>query len=105
VEFIKLEVINTIEYYTDKERLPLTVGVLASSTLLLVLLICCCACSIRRRRAALGVAHNYKYSSVKSNRRTEGRVDGSEEKEEEGDKVGLLTSAMMEEYLDQHQPA
>jgi len=39
----------------------------------------------------------------KSNRRTEGRVDGSEEGE--GDKVGLLTSALMEEDLSLEQEA
>lgn len=99
VEVIK----KTIHYYTEKSRLPQTVTLLACSTLLLLLSICCCACTLRRRRDALGAAHNYKYSSVKSNRRTEGRVDGSETND--GDKVGLLTSSIMEEDLDLEQPA
>lgn len=94
---------KTLNYYTEHDRLPQTVSLLATSTLLLVVFICCCACALRRRRSALGAAHNYKYSAVKSNRRTEGRVDGSEDGE--GDKVGLLTSALMEEDLSLEQEA
>merc|ERR1712181_39835 len=94
---------KTLNYYTDHDRLPQTVSLLATSTALLILFICCCACALRRRRSALGAAHNYKYSAVKSNRRTEGRVDGSDEGE--GDKVGLLTSALMEEDLSLEQEA
>ena len=44
VEFIKLEVINTIEYYTDKERLPLTGGPKDESTIVL------CMRQYRRKR-------------------------------------------------------
>jgi hypothetical protein len=55
---------KTITYYTEGDRLPQTVSLLAVSTLSLLLLICCCACAMRRRRAALGAAHTYKYSSV-----------------------------------------
>ena len=55
---------KTITYYTEGERLPRTVTLLATSTLLLIVLICLCACGLRRRRAALGANHAYKYSAV-----------------------------------------
>jgi len=94
-----IEVIKKIvNYYTTEDKLPRTVSILVISTLVLILLICCGACAIRRRRKSLGKNHNYRYSQVKSNRRVEGRVDGSETTD---DKVGLLTSSIMEEDFEE----
>eukprot|EP00092_Neocalanus_flemingeri_P014747 GFUD01015914.1.p1 GENE.GFUD01015914.1~~GFUD01015914.1.p1 ORF type:complete len:583 (-),score=126.96 GFUD01015914.1:125-1873(-) len=94
-----IEVIKkVINYYTKEDKLPTTVSVLVISTLVLILLICCGACAIRRRKD-IGKNHNYRYSQVKSNRRVEGGcVDGSETTD---DKVGLLTSAIMEEEFEE----
>eukprot|EP00090_Calanus_glacialis_P045876 TRINITY_DN8762_c0_g1_i2.p1 TRINITY_DN8762_c0_g1~~TRINITY_DN8762_c0_g1_i2.p1 ORF type:complete len:580 (+),score=132.33 TRINITY_DN8762_c0_g1_i2:291-2030(+) len=93
-----IEVIKKmVNYYTTEDNLPRTVSILVISTLVLILLICCGACAIRRRKN-IGKNHNYRYSQVKSNRRVEGRVDGSESTD---DKVGLLTSSIMEEDFEE----
>lgn len=55
---------KVIKYYTEEDKLPMTVSILVISTLSLILLICCGACAIRRRNKNLGKHHNYKYSSV-----------------------------------------
>jgi len=94
IEAIKKVIEN---YISGNDKLPNTVIILACSTVAVLLLICCGACAIRRRNKNLGKLHNYKYSSVKHNRRSEGREDGSENND---DKVGLLTSAIMEEELE-----
>jgi len=90
---------KVIEKYISHEKLPNAVLILTISTAAVLLFICCCACAIRRRTKDLGKNHNYKYSSVKHNRRSEGREDGSENTD---DKVGLLTSAIMEEELEEN---
>jgi len=93
-----IEVIKKmVNYYTTEDKLPKTVTILVISTLVLILLICCGACAIRRRKN-IGKNHNYRYSQVKNNRRIEGRVDGSETND---DKVGLLTSSIMEEDFEE----
>jgi len=93
-----IEVIKKmVNYYTTEDKLPKTVSILVISTLALILLICCGACAIRRRKN-IGKNHNYRYSQVKSNRRVEGRVDGSETTD---DKIGLLTSSIMEEDFEE----
>jgi len=93
-----IEVIKKmVNYYTTEDKLPKTVSILVISTMVLIILICCGACAIRRRKN-IGKNHNYRYSQVKSNRRVEGRVDGSESND---DKVGLLTSSIMEEDFEE----
>jgi len=92
---------KVIEKYISHDKLPNSVLILTITTAAVLLLICCCACAIRRRNKDLGKNHNYKYSSVKHNRRSEEREDGSDNTD---DKVGLLTSAIMEEEMEENLP-
>jgi len=88
---------KAIDYIQQENVLP-TAGILVvvTSVLLIVALVWCCMRCRKNKDIALN--HSYKYSQVKGNRRPESRVDGSEE--EEHDKIGLLTSAIMAEEND-----
>merc|ERR1712110_844986 len=89
------------DYISGHEKFPKAVLILTVCTVAVLFMICCGACAIRSRRKNIGKNHNYKYSAAKHNRRTEGREDGSEGNDD-NDKVGLLTSALMEEELEEN---
>lgn len=83
-----------VKYYTNKQQLPLTVSLLAGTIMIMLCLICVSCCTIKRKRR-LRENSQYKYSQIKNNR------SGGENDQGEGDKVHLLTSAIMEEDEDE----